>query len=84
MKPVNGNILIDYKQTEPTKSASGLIIPVDNKSASRHAVVINPGDSKLAEAGQTVLFEDWAMVELQSEGKTIYFIHEDGVVAVIG
>lgn len=57
-KPINDNVLVQLKPKEST-SAGGIIIPGDAQEKNQMAVVINPGNSKQLQSGDTVYYKKY-------------------------
>jgi chaperonin GroES len=90
--PLYSKLLVS-KITEDDKTAGGLFIPGSVKDRPNKVSVIAVGDGRitpdgkilplLVKPGDTVLLQRAPTVQVIHEGKTLYLVNEDDVLAII-
>lgn len=84
MIPQNNKILVEYVEITEHVSEGGIVLNKDVTNASRHAVVLNPGNySANVSKGDVLLFEDWALFEMEMNHKKYHFVEWEGVAAIV-
>lgn len=82
--PKNSHILITLEERK-NETASGIILPGDEKVEYQFGIVENAGDTDIVKKGNKVIFPDFAPIEIRTADRSkdsLYFIKEEDVVAV--
>lgn len=88
--PSNDNLLVQFTESAPTTTASGLLIPESAQSAIQKAKVLAVGEGRVGpagrvapvvKAGMTVWFGRANAVEVEFDGKKYHMIAESNLLA---
>lgn len=86
VQPLGSRVLVEVLEQESV-TASGLVIPDTAKAKQQRGVVVAVGDDReliKVEAGETVLFPQYAGTELSMDGHDYLVIDATELLAVVG
>ena len=83
MKPVNNLVLVTPIEL-PSQSAGGIIYPDNSKTKTNKGKVVDVAPSvDVCSKGDTIIFNQYAPIEIEIDKATFWFVKENDILGVL-